>query len=135
MNAQEHLRWNAWPDSFETVAAPTPRPPSLRARPVRLDRLAAHRSLAGLPTTQMSSVSMNTAMKSPNSGPLEKGQLWKVDENYLQIVDLGKRLIHYKLMKKPDQKAVITRMIGVEALAVYLRSNEATLVAQPRVVC
>ena len=81
----------------------------------------------------MSSVSMNTAMKSSNSGPLEKGQLWKVDDNYLQIVDLGKRLIHYKLMKKPDQKAVITRMIGVEALAVYLRSNEATLVAQPRV--
>src|SRR3974390_861009 len=66
--------------------------------------------------------------KDLSSGPMAKGQLWKVDESYLQIVDLGKRLIHYKLMKKPDQKAVITRMIGIEALAVYLRSNEATLV-------
>ncbi len=128
MNAQEQLYWNAQPEQSEVIAAVTPRAPALRTRPVRLDCLAAHRSLAGLPATQMSSLGMNSYMKNPSSGPLEKGQLWKVDENYLQIVDLGKRLIHYKLMKKPEQKAVITLMIGIEALAVYLRNNEAILV-------
>jgi hypothetical protein len=69
----------------------------------------------------------SSTLKHPTAGPLEKGQLWKVDDAYLQIVELGKRLIHYKLMKKPDQKAVMTRMIGIEALAVYLRRNEAVL--------
>jgi hypothetical protein len=60
------------------------------------------------------------------SSELAKGQLWKADNSYLQIVDLEKRLIHYKLMKKPDQPAA-TRLIRIDVLAVYLRATEATL--------
>ena len=65
-----------------------------------------------------------------HSPALASGQLWKLDHAYIQIVELGKRLIHYKLMRQPGQRAVLTRMIGIEALAVYLRTNEATLVSQ-----
>lgn len=58
---------------------------------------------------------------------LAKGQVWKADNSYLQIVEQGKRHIHYKLMKEPNQPAVITRLIKTEAFAVYLSATEATL--------
>jgi hypothetical protein len=55
------------------------------------------------------------------------GQVWKADNSYLQIVDQGKRHIHYKLMKAPGQPAVITRLIKTEAFAVYLCATGAIL--------
>ena len=70
---------------------------------------------------------MKTDTKKP-SGELAKGQLWKVDGGYIQIVELGHRLAHYKMMRQPEQRAAMTRMIGIEALAVYLRRSEAALV-------
>lgn len=60
---------------------------------------------------------------------LEAGQLWKIEQGYLYIVELGKRLIHYKMLKQPNQKAVATRLIAVQALVNYLKSNEAELVS------
>jgi len=56
-----------------------------------------------------------------------KGQVWKADDSYFQIVDQGKRHIHYKLMKEPNQPVAITRLIKTEALAVYLNATDATL--------
>ena len=61
---------------------------------------------------------------------LARGQLWKTDDAYLQIVDLGKRLIHYKLLKDPNQPVVVTRLIRTEAMAVFLSAADATLVNQ-----
>jgi hypothetical protein len=60
---------------------------------------------------------------------LEAGQLWKIEHGYVYIVELGKQLIHYKLMRQPSQRAVLTRMIGIEALLNYLRQSEAELVS------
>ena len=60
---------------------------------------------------------------------LEAGQLWRIEHGYLYIVELGKRLIHYKMLKQPHQKAVVTRMIGIQALVTYLKHNEAELVS------
>jgi hypothetical protein len=62
---------------------------------------------------------------------LAEGQLWKTENTYIRIVDLGRRLISYKMLRRPEQRAVATQMIGIEALAVYLRSSEATLIEQP----
>ena len=59
---------------------------------------------------------------------LEPGQLWKIDHGYVFIVDLGKRLIHYKILRHPNQRAAMTRLIGIEALMNYLRQSEAVLV-------
>ena len=59
---------------------------------------------------------------------LEKGQLWKIEHGYVQIVEPGRRLIHYKMLKHPDQTAAMTRLIGIDALAVFLRHNQAELV-------
>lgn len=52
---------------------------------------------------------------------LEKGQLWEVDGGYLEIVDVGGRHVHYKMKRRPEHKAAITRLISLDALAVYLR--------------
>lgn len=62
---------------------------------------------------------------------LEAGQLWKIEHGYVYIVELGKRLIQYKMLRQPNQRAVMTRMIGVEALLNYLRQSEAVLVSLP----
>jgi hypothetical protein len=59
--------------------------------------------------------------------PLEPGQLWKLEHGYVYIVELGKWLIHYRMLRRPDQKAAITRMIGVGSLLNYLRQSEAEL--------
>lgn len=60
--------------------------------------------------------------------PLAKGQLWKIDDAYIQIVEQGKRLIHYKMMKNVGQRGVFTHMSAVAALEDYLRQNQARLV-------
>jgi len=69
-----------------------------------------------------------------NPGRLEKGQLWKLEHGYLYIVELGKRLIHYKLLRQPNQKAVATRLIGIGELLTYLKHNEAHLVEDDSLV-
>jgi hypothetical protein len=58
---------------------------------------------------------------------LEAGQLWRVEHGYVYIVELGKRLIHYKMLRQPNQRAAATRIIGIEALLRYLDNSEATL--------
>ncbi len=59
---------------------------------------------------------------------LAKGQLWKVEHGYVHIVELGRRLIHYRILRQPEQRVAITKMIGTEALLNYLRQSEAELV-------
>ena len=59
---------------------------------------------------------------------LQAGQLWKIEHGYIYIVELGKRLIQYKMLRYPNQRAVLTRLIGVEAFLNYLSQSEAQLV-------
>ena len=65
--------------------------------------------------------------------PLAKGQLWKINDAYIQIVEHGKRLIHYKMMKNVGQRGVFTHMSAVAALEDYLKQNQATLVKSAKV--
>jgi hypothetical protein len=58
---------------------------------------------------------------------LEQGQLWECAQGYVYIAEMGKRLLHYKLLKHPEQKAVITRMTGLESMQDYLKANDARL--------
>jgi hypothetical protein len=60
---------------------------------------------------------------------LEAGQLWQVEQGYVYIVELGKRLIQYKMLRTPGQVAALTRLIGIEALLRYLAQSEAELVS------
>ncbi len=60
---------------------------------------------------------------------LEAGQLWKLEHGYIYIVELGKRLILYKMLRQPEQRAALTQMIRIEALMNFFVQNEAELVA------
>ena len=69
------------------------------------------------------------------SHPLEPGQLWRLEHGYLYIVELGKRLIYYRMLRQPDQRAAVTRMIALESLLNYLSQSEAELLPNPAQVC
>ena len=74
---------------------------------------------------------MNSKKTMKNSSQvLAKGQLWKMNDAYIQIVELGKRLIHYKMMKQLGQMRVKTQMSGIESMGVYLKNNRARLVTK-----
>ena len=60
---------------------------------------------------------------------LEAGQLWRLEHGYIYIVEQGKRLIQYKLLKEPNQRAGVIRLIGIEALLRYLNTSDAHLVS------
>jgi hypothetical protein len=63
--------------------------------------------------------------------PLAKGQLWRTENAYVQIVEMGKRLIHYKMPRALGQRAVRTHTVGIETLAGYLKTHRARLVEEP----
>jgi hypothetical protein len=73
---------------------------------------------------------MSTNRKT-STRPLAKGQLWRTEKAYVQIVEMGKRLIHYKMPRELGQRAVKTHTVGIETLASYLKTNRATLVEEP----
>jgi hypothetical protein len=62
---------------------------------------------------------------------LEPGQLWKIEHGYLYIVEVGKRLVHYKTLRAPTQRAAVTRMISIGALLRYLMCSEGQLLPAP----
>ncbi len=66
--------------------------------------------------------------RKPSPPALAKGQLWKTEEAYILIVELGKTLIQYKMLKQQHQKAVRTQMTAIATLQHYLQSNAARLV-------
>jgi hypothetical protein len=61
----------------------------------------------------------------------EPGQLWKVEHGYVYITELGHRHIHYRMLSNPQQTVAMTRLIGIDALANFLRHSEARLISQP----
>ena len=73
---------------------------------------------------------MKTNRKSA-APPLAKGQWWKTATAYVQIVELGTRLIHYKMPREVGQRAVKTHTVGIETLESYLKTNRARLVEEP----
>jgi hypothetical protein len=62
---------------------------------------------------------------------LAKGQVWKTGAANIEIVGLGKRLIHYKITQQFGLKGVSAQISGIDAMAGYLEANEARLVKGP----
>ncbi len=58
--------------------------------------------------------------------PLAKGQIWKTKDFLVQIVELGKVLVHYKLLKELGQMRRV-QMSRIESMEEYLRTNKARL--------
>jgi hypothetical protein len=60
--------------------------------------------------------------------PLRDGQTWKLEHGYLHIVEMGKRLVHYRFLGHLGQQAATIRLIGVVELLIFLKHSEAMLV-------
>ena len=58
---------------------------------------------------------------------LEVGQLWKVGEFHIEIVQLGKTLCHYRHLRNLSQKGVPVRLEPRPAVEKYLKQNKAKL--------
>ena len=61
------------------------------------------------------------------SPALAKGQRWKTKDVYIEIVQLGKTLIDYKLLRELGQKRR-TQTTTFKSMENYLKTNEANLV-------
>jgi hypothetical protein len=63
-----------------------------------------------------------------NSSPaLAKGQLWRTEKGHIRIVELGKMLVHYKMLKDLRQMRR-TQMSRIDNMESYLKINRAQLV-------
>ena len=55
------------------------------------------------------------------------GQLWKTEDGCILITDRGDRVVSYRKLRHPEQRAALTNLIRPEALASYLSQVGATL--------
>ena len=71
---------------------------------------------------------MNRTTKGKKSlRPLARGQRWKTKDAYIEIVELGKRLIHYRMVRQLGQMRR-TQTSGIDNMETYLKANAARLV-------
>jgi hypothetical protein len=63
---------------------------------------------------------------------LAKGQLWSTTKGHIQIVDLGKMLVHYKMLRDLRQMRR-TQMSRIDTMEGYLKTNRAQLVEKSAV--
>ena len=59
--------------------------------------------------------------------PLASGQRWKTKDAYIEIVELGKRLIHYRMVRHLGQMRR-TQTSGIDTMEDYLKTHEARLI-------
>jgi hypothetical protein len=63
---------------------------------------------------------------------LAKGQLWKTEKGHVEIMEVGKTLTHYRLFQ--NQKRVPTSLGRIQMVQDYLKTNQAKLVKNERLV-
>ena len=77
---------------------------------------------------------LNVKTKSKRPPPaLARGQLWRTEHGHIQIVDLGKMLVHYRMLKDLRQmrRTQTSRINNMEA---YLQTNAGRLVKKSEVL-
>jgi len=58
--------------------------------------------------------------------PLADGQVWNMDESRMQVTQVGKLLVHYKL-GKPNAVRVPNSISSIATIQKYLKKNKAVL--------
>ena len=59
--------------------------------------------------------------------PLETGQVWRMEDSCLRIELVGKRLVHYKLVKGQAKRTPLS-LSNKRSVEKYLKDNKAVLV-------
>jgi hypothetical protein len=65
------------------------------------------------------------------SKPLATGQYWKVGDEHIHIVQVGKILAQFKHFKMKNQKRVPVQMMNIVSVQDFLKKNDAKLVKAP----
>jgi hypothetical protein len=71
-------------------------------------------------------VKTKTDGKKP-SPALAKGQLWRTEHSHIRIMEIGKLLVHYKMLRDLRQMRR-TQMSRIDSMEAYLKTNSAQLV-------
>jgi hypothetical protein len=71
-----------------------------------------------------------SSMKTECNQGLAKGQVWRTPVAEFEIVALGKKRIHYRVIKQAGLKWISTQISKVDALTSYLENNSAKLVRE-----
>lgn len=61
-----------------------------------------------------------------NKVSLAKGQLWQIGAEFIEILEVGKTLTHYKHFR--DKKRVPISLGGIQVVQDYLKNHKAKLV-------
>ncbi len=64
--------------------------------------------------------------------PVERGQLWQLDGSQVQIVFVGRSLVHFKHLRHAKQKGIGVQLQKIEELQDTLRQRGAKLVCLPK---
>jgi len=59
------------------------------------------------------------------------GQLWQAKDCYVRIARVGKTLVEYKLLRKPEQRGVQSSMGNIKEVTAYLKTHRAKLIEAP----
>jgi|TARA_Y100001934_G_C11609988_1_gene431637 hypothetical protein len=63
---------------------------------------------------------------------LEIGQLWKVGDFHIEIVQIGKTLCHYRHLRNLGQKGIPVKLEQLQVVKKYLKTNKAELVGNKK---
>ena len=85
-----------------------------------------------LATAKHSATTKRVKAKKMTPVPLAKGQLWKMDDRHIEIMEVGKTLTHYRLFQ--SQKRVPISLGGIVAVQAYLKTNGARLIRKAAAV-
>jgi hypothetical protein len=59
---------------------------------------------------------------------LAKGQLWRLNQGFVYVVEPGERVVRYRLLKSPDQRSAATRLLAIRKMESWLKEQSAELV-------
>jgi hypothetical protein len=79
-----------------------------------------------LATAKRATIGKIMKSKKVTSVPLAKGQLWRMEDKHIEIMEVGKTLTHYRLFQ--SQKRVPISLGGIAAVQAYLKTNGAKLI-------
>ena len=63
--------------------------------------------------------------------PLAKGQVWQTKAANIEIVGVGKRLVHYRIIRQLRPRRLSAQISGIGPMENYLKTNKATLATGP----
>ena len=72
-------------------------------------------------------MSKNKQVRRITQKPLEAGQVWRMADANLQVEEVGKLLVHYKL-GKPNAIRLFNSCNGIKTIEKYLKKHKAVLV-------